>query len=103
MRRQIVSRNLELSGFCYEYEYYREQQNKKKPREFECKNCAFFDEDNVGDGLCRRHAPGDFLPHPAGLHESGEVLFWTLGQQWPRVYSNDWCGEHSGLQGGIER
>ncbi len=50
-----------------------------------CKSCTYFTKDEkskLGTGRCKRYPPA--YPDPA---------------RWPLVLSENWCGEHSTLQG----
>lgn len=98
-----MNRNIHQPHVSETYKIMREELDAKKPPKSVCSNCAFYDEYGAVSGLCRRNAPGDYLPFPAGLHETGEVVYWEVGNQWPTVYPTDWCGEHSDLRGGVDR
>lgn len=103
MPKNEVTRNIQVTRDSASHAEMRQAMDEKKSRKFECSTCAFYDEYVPVTGLCRRNAPGDFLPFPEGLHETGEIQWWSIGAQWPTVYPNDWCGEHSDLRGGVER
>lgn len=47
--------------------------------------------DNDTDGECKRNAPSALSKHDANRDE---VMFDGHAIVWPRIYSDDWCGEH---------
>lgn len=63
-----------------------------------CKRCRFFDPESDDDGLgyCRRMAP---IVDPSGyvtifgLNRADESPYDALQGFWPKVTSDEWCGE----------
>lgn len=64
----------------------------------ECGNCRFWKsiKPATGIGLCRKYAPN---PVAQIEYDIGDNSIKTPAvYRWPRVFDEDWCGEHEGLK-----